>query len=209
MSPTDALLERIALVVEWAVFRLRRILVTLIAAVLCCLFLLWVWVGFTARGRAPMQGRVQVAGRPVTFGTVTVLMADGTTLTTSIRPDGTYLLPHVPPGPIQVAVSSPEPRTVFQKAVAPYSSPPGPAPKAAGSPGGGAPKNAKPQETKGDVTIAARVEQAPPSTQPPARPEHAQWFRIPGRYADPMRSGLRATIDPDGATVDLDLSGDN
>ncbi len=92
----------------------------------------------STRQRSPVQGRVRVDDRPVTFGVVTVVTADGSTLTAQIRPDGTYTLP--------------------------------------------------------------------PIVQSPARPEHAGWFRIPGRYANPLRSGLGGSVAAEGSTIDLDLS---
>ncbi len=160
-----------------------------------------------ARDRSPVQGQVHVDGRPVTFGVVTVVTAGGATLSARIRPDGTYSLPHVPPGPVRIAVASPEPRTVFQKAHAeaavadPGGRGVGPGLQPRSAPGGG--PQAAPDA---GVSIAMKVEGGPPSAQPPARPEHAQWFRIPGRYADPLRSGLAGRVSADGSTIDLDLT---
>lgn len=208
MPPGDNLSERFAPFVEWAVFRFRRIVATTIVTLLCLVLVAWTWATFSARDRSSLAGRVTVAGRPVTFGTITVVTANGTTLTTSIRPDGSYLLPHVPSGAVQIAVSSPDPESVFQKATAPYApvSPPNPATSELGDRARKAAQKEQPAEKSGDVTIAARVKEAPPSTQPPSRPEHAGWFRIPGRYADPSRSGLSVTVEPHGATFDLELS---
>lgn len=180
-----------------------------IAAAFGCMALVMVlgktWMA--ARHRSPVRGQVRVDGRPVAFGVVTVVTANGATLTASIQPDGTYALPHVPPGPVRIAVASPEPRTVFQKA---------PKTGATTAPGGppGTPRSRSPRASDGGspdvadgrVSIAMKAEGGPPSAQPPARPEHSQWFRIPGRYADPVRSGLAGRISADGATLDLDLS---
>ena len=67
--------------------------------------LAWAMGWFSTPGRSRLEGRVSVDGRPVTFGVVTVVTADGATLTARIGPDGTYSLPHVPPGPVRIAVS--------------------------------------------------------------------------------------------------------
>lgn len=208
MPPGNNFFECLAPFVEWVVFRFRRIVVTTIVMLLCLALVAWTWATFSARNRSSLAGRVTVAGRPVTFGTITVVTANGTTLTTSIRPDGSYLLPHVPSGTVQIAVSSPDPESVFQKATAPFA-PTSPPHSDTATLGGRAREEAhkeQPPEKSGDVTIAARVKDAPPSTQPPFRPEHAGWFRIPGRYADPSRSGLSVTVEPHGATFDLELS---
>lgn len=208
MPTPDAILERLAPVVEWVAFRFRRIVVVAVVAILCLLFLMQALSWLAARGMSPLRGRVSVAGRPVTFGTITVIAADGTTLTTTIQPDGSYALPHVPPGPVQIAVSSPEPQTVFQKAVADPQAAPSRKPSGAGSEatGGSKAKGGKQTEADSAIAMVMPIDKAPPSTDGAARPEHAGWFRIPGRYASPAQSGLRATVEPRGSTADLELT---
>jgi len=188
----------------------KRIIPTAVAIGLCIVVAMQVRSCLSTRQRSPVQGRVRVDDRPVTFGVVTVVTADGSTLTAQIRPDGTYTLPHVPPGPVRIAVSSPEPKTVFQKAAEP---------SAATSPGGkpsrpsaatrgpdGTGEGGPPRGPEGSAAIAMKTKADPPSSQSPARPEHAGWFRIPGRYANPLRSGLGGSVAAEGSTIDLDLS---
>jgi hypothetical protein len=204
MLSIDAVLERLAPLVEWAVFRSRRIAAAIVVGILCCMLLFRGWRSLAAVGRSPVQGRVTAAGRPVTFGTVTIVTANGSVLTAPIKPDGTYVLPHVPPGPIQVAVSSPEPRSVFQKALdSPSTSVTPKGPPGTGAPRTTPPKQGKPADDARGTTIAVRVDAPPPSTQSAVLPVHAGWFRIPGRYADPVRSGLKGTVAPEGSTLDL------
>lgn len=207
MLSVDAMLERLAPFVEWAVFRSRRIAVGIVVGIFACLLLSRGWHSLAAVGTAPVRGRVTAAGRPVTFGTVTIVTASGTVLTAPIKPDGTYVLPHVPPGPVQVAVSSPEPRSIFQKALEspPASATPPAKPPGARVPRGSGPNQGKPADESRGTTIAVRVDTPPPSTQSAALPAHAGWFRLPGRYADPIRSGLKATVAPAGSTLDLTL----
>lgn len=209
MPTTDAFLERLAPVVEWVAFRFRRIIAVAVVAILCLLLLMQALSWLATRGMSPLRGRVTAAGRPVTFGTVTVVAADGTTQTTTIQPDGSYALPHVPPGPVQIAVSSPEPQTVFQKAVADPAATPSRNPTGTGSgtTGGSKAKTKGTKQTEADsaIAMAMPIDKAPPSTEGAARPEHAGWFRIPGRYASPAQSGLRATLEPRGSTADLSL----
>lgn len=208
MPASDSLTERLVPLVEWVVFRFWRIVAATIACGLCLLFLLQAWGRLSTRGQAPLRGRVSVEGRPVTFGVVTVVTAAGTTLTGRIRPDGTYELPQVPPGAVRIGVSSPEPRTVFQKATSsPESEAAGGrgAARPAQAGGSGAAGGGLPRSPAGGVTIAVRVDAPPPSTQAAVRPEHAGWFRIPGRYADPVRSGLGGSVAAAGSTIDIDL----
>ena len=186
---------------------LRRTVVAPVVIGLSLLVLFQAKRLFFPRELTPLKGRVNVDGRPVTFGVVTVVTADGATLTAPIGPDGTYSLPHVPPGPVRIAVASPEPKSVFQKAAeaspaataSGRSAKPGFAAKA--EPGGGAPVG-----PNAGVAIAMKADAGPPSAQQAARPEHAGWFRIPGRYANPLQSGLMGNVVSDGSTIDLDLS---
>jgi hypothetical protein len=187
---------------------LTRRVTTTFAVGLCLLlvFLGWNWIA--ARHRTPLQGRVSVDGKPITFGVVTVITAGGETLTTQIRPDGTYLLPHVPAGQVRFAVASPEPRTVFQKAIEPGAAsfpPRSPAPPGLPPGGDGDVGDSRVAPDAGRA-IAMSVEGGPPSSQPAVRPEHAAWFRVPGRYANPLRSGLSGSVSAGGSTIDLDLS---
>ena len=212
MPSSDDLIGRLAPIIEWAVFRARRIAAAAVAAVLCFLLLSWGWNSLAARGKSPLQGRVSVAGRAVTFGTVTVMTADGATITAPIQPDGTYALPHVPPGPIRVAVSSPEPKSIFQKATEAKSAerpadsqPTAPRPGGLGSSRNGKPSGGKNSAADAGAPIAVAPDTPPPSSLAPSRPEHAAWFRIPGRYANPMQSGLVGTVERRGTKLDLDL----
>lgn len=188
----------------------KRVIATTVVIGLCLVVAMQVGGLFSTRQQSPVRGRVRVGDRPVTFGVVTVVTADGATLTARISPDGTYSLPHVPAGPVRIAVSSPEPKTVVQKAAetsaaaSPNGTPSRP-PATTRSPDGTA-AGGPPRGPEGSAAIAMKTDAVPPSSQPPARPEHAGWFRIPGRYANPLRSGLGGSVAAEGSTIDLDLS---
>jgi len=66
-------------------------------------------------GGDELTGSVTAGGRPVVYGTVTVVASDDRVYTASIREDGTYRIPAVPPGPVRVAVSSPNPRSIVER----------------------------------------------------------------------------------------------
>lgn len=58
---------------------------------------------------ANLVGKVTYQGKPVVYGTVTVMAADGSIHQIGINPDGTYSIDRVPVGPATVSVSSPDP----------------------------------------------------------------------------------------------------
>lgn len=56
-----------------------------------------------------VTGKVTYQGKPVVYGTVTLMAADGSIHQIGINTDGTYQLDRVPVGPATVSVSSPDP----------------------------------------------------------------------------------------------------
>lgn len=166
-------------------------------------------------GASVISGRVSSQGKPVVFGTVTVLASDNRVYSVPIRADGTYLLRHVPPGAVNVAVSSPQPRSVDQQgdgAAANRSrngQPPGDRPLNPGrgsrTSGRSAGKAEETDKMEG-VSIAA-PSPTTQSLQAPGRPgpQAAGWFRIPGRYANPMTSGIVEQVQKGRTILDLSL----
>src|SRR5581483_4829114 len=59
--------------------------------------------------RGDLGGTVTYQGQPVRSGSVTVLGGDGIPRTDAIREDGTYLVQNIAPGPVKIAVASPDP----------------------------------------------------------------------------------------------------
>jgi len=166
-------------------------------------------------GGNELTGSVSSGGRPVVYGTVTVVASDDRVYTAPIRADGTYRIPAVPPGPVRVAVSSPNPRSIVEQVGAAESAagPPPPRSAAAGPPpagqagkaganaaaGGRSPAAGKDDPAADSVSVAAPNGTAPPFPAPvPPKPREQDrqqgWFRIPGRYASPATSGIRADV---------------
>lgn len=172
-------------------------------------------------GRNELAGSVTSGGRPVVYGTVTVVASDGRVYTAPLQADGTYRIASVPPGPVRVAVSSPNPRSIIDQmgaaeatAAAMPAQAAGAGPRSGGSAGttngsagasGGdateagprRPRSAKDEPVVENVTVAAPNGPAPPFPSPAAsrRQERQEgWFRIPGRYASPATSGIRTDV---------------
>ena len=62
--------------------------------------------------KSEVTGRVSYKGKPLVFGTITFAPKGATAGPTSaeIRPDGTYSVLGLPPGPVQIGVFSPDPK---------------------------------------------------------------------------------------------------
>ncbi|MFM8704243.1 MAG: carboxypeptidase-like regulatory domain-containing protein, partial [Planctomycetia bacterium] len=165
-------------------------------------------------GGKALSGTVTAQGKTVVFGTVTAITADQRTFTVPINADGTYVLKDLPPGPVRLAVSSPNPRPVTeQHGVEPPAETSGGAGRfafgaAMDTPSGGAAAPAPPR-----VAPAAGVmpgdrdcrSAAGPPLPTAARAAQAGWFRIPGRYASPTTSGLGTEVRRGRTTVNLRL----
>lgn len=145
-----------------------------------------------------LAGQVTSGGKPVLWGTVTVIGSDNRPRTTNIRPDGTYEVTGLPPGPVRVAVQSANPNyrigaTPPRTAIPSKPARTGPNTRStrgkigssnAPTGGGKMPNNMQ--------AYAMEIEQ-PTTTAPPATPVPG-WFPVPGKYADPTTSGLQTNV---------------
>lgn len=197
---------------EYVAMHFREILAGLLVVLLLIFMLPSVpWPGSTA-----VTGRITSQGKTVVFGTVTAITADRRTFTVPINSDGTYVLRDLPPGPVQITVSSPNPRPVEERQSVEQSPPADgrqapPAERRSPSPGqtaaSGGPLGGASGTTEAErVSIAAPNGTRPPAPVAlPAAGSQAGWFRIPGRYASPATSGLRADVRRGRTTVNLSV----
>ncbi len=195
---------------EYVATHLREIAVALllVMVVLCALPFV------EPPGATTLTGRVTSQGKPVVFGTVTVITSDHRTHSVPIRPDGTYVLKGVPHGPVKVAVSSPNPQPVVERQAletevvgSGTQSQPARPKSASGGPMPGQPAAASGQAKAVEgVSIAASNERGPVSPDPGrSHAAHRGWFRIPGRYANPATSGIGTDVGRGRTTLDLSL----
>ncbi|HEY1186184.1 MAG TPA: hypothetical protein VGE74_00945 [Gemmata sp.] len=126
--------------------------------------------------RTDVTGTVTYKGRPVVYGTVSVIGPDQVTYYGTIQENGTFSVQGVPVGPVKLGVFSPDP----------YFEPPISAAE------------------KARIAEARRASGATPPPLP-LKPPKGKWFRLPGKYADPLASGLTAEAAPGGAGIELRL----
>ena len=115
-------------------------------------------------GTADVAGRVTYQGKPVVYGTVVFIGADGLPKAGAIQPDGTYRVTGVPLGSAKVAVSSPPPPGVTVP--------------------GRKSKGGKDDAGKDDGIMAAPAD--PEIVK--------KWFVIPEKYGEPTLSGRTVDV---------------
>jgi hypothetical protein len=199
---------------EFIAFHVREILAGTAIAIVAAFFL-WGYAQSRERG---LSGEVSSHGKPVVFGTITAMTADNRAFTAPIKPDGTYEIRGLPPGDVRISVSSPSPVPVVPQAVlaaeqeaATRAAADGDGsrtrgPGVAGVRGSG--KGGKPAGSPADDPLLSlfSADGSPESRLPPPAAA-AGWFKIPGQYANPNTSGLRASVNSKGRTK-LDLKVD-
>ena len=144
--------------------------------------------GCPADPATTLTGTITSGGKPVASGTVTAVAADNRTFQVPIRPDGSYAFTGLPPGPVRVAVTSPQLRVTTGPAAG---SPPKPATVPPG-PRTGAAKTTGPAAKDKASAFGMDPTGPPRDVGPAAGPADGRWFPIPGKYANPQTSGLGA-----------------
>jgi hypothetical protein len=189
MTTDQTMQQRIEALVEWSIIHREKIFAGLLACIICVCIGRYFLTTMITLGQTPLEGTVSYNGVPIGYGTVTLVTEDHEILHATIAPDGRYKFPHVPDGRLRVAVSSPNPQSVFEQ-------------KPVSSPARLTPRGATASEPlhRGDrgVVVAERLGATtvslPASTAFPAvasrSEQQKEWRPIPGRYANPATSGL-------------------
>ncbi|MCZ2342783.1 MAG: carboxypeptidase-like regulatory domain-containing protein [Bacteroidales bacterium] len=146
-----------------------------------------------------LAGQVTSGGKPVLWGTVTVIGSDNRPRTATIRPDGTYEVRGLPPGPVRVAVQSANPNYRIGSAQQPRSATQ-PSPSRTGT----NPRPIRGTSPVGNIPTGGRkmpnnmqafaMEMEQPTNAPQPRASVPGWFPVPGKYANPATSGLQTTV---------------
>ncbi len=142
------------------------------------LFVLWS-AGCGVRS-SRVHGTVSFQGKPLANGSI-IFLSNGRAYPARIGSDGSYSLPSLPHGHIEVAVQVEEPRT-----------PPRPPPDLN-----------KAQNNKAMAEMAAddAAKQKGRGAQSPAGPT----LELPGKYTEPTTSGLSFELDSDEKEYSVDL----
>ncbi|HKB04616.1 MAG TPA: carboxypeptidase-like regulatory domain-containing protein [Gemmataceae bacterium] len=114
--------------------------------------------------KTAVTGKVTYRGAPVTGGSVTLVASDGTAYAGTIQADGTYSIPDVPTGSVQIGVAGPGRGGASSRAGA-----------------GG----------RGDAGAIGRGKAPDRPTQEAKAPAGPS---IPDTYLDPRTSGLTGTV---------------
>jgi len=143
-----------------------------------------------------VKGKVTFQGKPVVWGSVTLADAKGQFYQGEINLDGTYEIENVPPGPVKIGVYSPKPEDEHTAGGRTKSSTGG-ARGAVGRGGGAGGGQAEDPRERFIASQGGRQE-APPRP----KPAPGQWFPIPDKNNDPMKSELVGAVKPN---VDLNI----
>lgn len=147
-------------------------------------------------GSTSVSGKVTYDGKPVVWGSVSLVDASGAYHQGSIGLDGTYKIDNVPVGPVKIGVTSPKPAEEQAGGKGGKGAGGGGGKGAGGGKGGGA-LGEDPREK------FLREQGGTPAAPPPAPPSGA-WFALPEKYRDPMTSGLNGTVTA-GQPLNIDL----
>jgi len=132
-------------------------------------------------GSTKVTGSVTYQGKPVVWGSVTLMDERGQYHQGPIGLDGTYSIDGVPAGRVKIGVFSPKPDD------------PPPAEAAKTGP--------KKMGTPGPEDPRAKFKQTPNNVP---RPSPGQWFPIPERYGDPTSSDLSGEV-RSGQPLDINI----
>lgn len=128
-------------------------------------------------GKTSVKGKVTHKGKPLVWGTVTLVDQSGHHHQGPIDLNGDYTIPSVPTGPVKIGVHSNNPASTRER------------PKLGAA--GGDPSDPR-----------SKFKSEPVAELP--RPEPGKWFPIPSQASDPYTSGLTGEV-RSGKPLDVDV----
>jgi hypothetical protein len=123
-------------------------------------------------GKTKVTGKVTYNGKPVVWGSVTMVDSTGAYHSGDIDLSGNYSIDNVPSGPVKIAVNSPNP-------VDPRK----------GNAGGDKPAKANLDDPR-EKFLASQGGKETPKPLPP----EGAWMKLPDSAGDPNTSGLSGTV---------------
>jgi len=135
-------------------------------------------------GGSTVKGKVSYKGKPVVWGSVTLMDKDGLYHTGEIDLNGNFTVHKVPAGPVSIAVASPNPIPPAGRATT-------------GGVKGGGGEDPRDQFLK-DKGFKKNTDDRP---KPPA----GAWFAIPSKYLDPTTSELKDEVKGAVSEINIDL----
>ncbi len=158
-------------------------------AIRCCAWLCLfgpVFLAGCGGSTAQVTGKVISQGKPVVWGTVTLVDRAGYYHQGNIDLNGNYALSGVGKGPLKIAVVSPDPVVT-----------------------GISDSGRQSVEDVGDLdgggTRDKFFEKRSRNTDNRPRPEAGGWFAVDPKYSDPEKSGLTGEVKSRWTTLDIDL----
>lgn len=136
-------------------------------------------------GNSKVSGKVKVAGRPVVWGSVTLVDQKGQYHQGDIDLNGNYTIDGVPSGAVKIGVASPSPTP-----------PPGRPP--AGAPTKGAPSDDAREKFLAEKGLKQNTDDRP-------RPPAGAWFPIDLKFSDPTSSGLSGEVKAGTSELNIDV----
>jgi len=141
--------------------------------------------------KTKVKGKVTYQGKPVVWGSVTLMDQQGQYFSGEIDPAGTYEIPDVPTGPVKVGVYSPNPEATDKAG-------------AKGGKGAAGAKSGDPNDPREKFMAQQQANNPPEAAPNKPKPPPGKWFPIPDKFTDPTQSGLTGEVRK-GADLDVDI----
>lgn len=181
---------------------MKRILIGLAPAILLTA------IGCGGSNAGSVEGKVTFDGKPVTGGTV-VFYSETGSYSVGIRPDGTYSITDMPPGEMSVTVETESVNPNNKKPQTYQGQSQGGPGGGKGMYGGGGGGSGGPPKGPGGPQVGPDGKKYTQEQSPipeGANTAQGEYVKIPDKYADKAKSGIKKTITGGKQKVDIELT---